>query len=78
MRRVRLEGVIPSRIGQLEGCPFESRCPRRIGDVCREASPEELRLGKGHVIACHLDAAALEGVPPIRRARGGGRRPLGA
>ena len=70
VRRVRLEGVIPSRIGQLEGCPFESRCPRRIGDVCRETSPAEQRLGKGHVIACHLDAAALEGVPPIWRTSG--------
>ena len=65
VRRVRLSGVIPSRIGSLEGCPFESRCPRRIGDVCRRTSPAELRRGEGHMIACHLDAAALDSVPPI-------------
>ena len=75
-RRVRLTGVVPSRIGPVEGCPFESRCPRRIGAVCREASPAEQRLGADHAIACHLDAAALEGVPPIWRASG--RRPTAA
>ena len=70
VRRVRLTGVVPSRIGPVEGCPFESRCPRRIGAVCREASPAERRLGADHAITCHLDAAALEGMPPIWRASG--------
>ena len=73
VRRVRLAGVVPSRVGPVEGCPFESRCPRRIGPVCRDASPAVRRPGEGHVIACHLDAAALEDVPPIWRASG--RRP---
>ena len=67
VRRVRLAGVIPSRIGKLDGCPFESRCPRRIGAICRQAPPPEVRAGEGHVIACHLDAAVLEHVPPIWR-----------
>ena len=71
-RRIQT-GVAPSRIGPVEGCPFESRCPRRIGAVCREASPAMQRPGEGHVIASRLDAAALEGVPPIWRASG--RRP---
>ena len=70
MRRVRLSGVIPSRIGKLDGCPFESRCPRRIGTICRQAPPPEVRAGEGHVIACHLDAAVLERVPPIWRIKG--------
>ena len=71
VRRVRLAGVIPSRIGKLDGCPFESRCPRRIGAICRQAPPPEVRAGEGHVIACHLDATALERVPPIWRIKGG-------
>ena len=65
VRRVRLAGVIPSRIGLIEGCPFESRCPRRIGDICRQAPPAEMRRGENHLIACHLDAATLESVLPI-------------
>ena len=73
VRRVRLTGVVPSRVGPVEGCPFESRCPRRIGAVCRDASPAVQRLGADHAIACHLDAAVLEGVPPIWRV--GGPRP---
>ena len=71
VRRVRLAGVIPSRIGQLNGCPFESRCPRRIGTICRQAPPPEIRAGEGHVIACHIDAAVLEHVPPIWQIRSG-------
>ena len=70
VRRVRLAGVIPSRIGKLGGCPFESRCPRRIGTICRQAPPPEVRAGEGHVIACHLDAAVLERVPPIWQIKG--------
>ena len=71
VRRVRLSGVIPSRIGLIEGCPFESRCPRRIGDICRQAPPAEVRRGEDHLIACHLDAATLESVSPIWQPRDG-------
>ncbi len=71
VRRVRLSGAVPSRVGPLDGCPFESRCPRRIGAICRHASPPEVRLGEAHRIACHLDAAALGRIPPIWRVKGG-------
>ena len=71
VRRVRLSGAVPSRIGPLDGCPFESRCPRRIGAICRQAPPPEVRLGEGHRIACHLDAAALGRIPSIWRVKDG-------
>ncbi len=36
------------------GCPFQRRCPRRIGEVCdREAAPWQ-RTEQGHAIACHI------------------------
>ena len=74
VRRVRLEGALPSRIGRIEGCPFASRCPRRIGDVCRQAPPATRRPAPDHLVACHLEVAALEGVPPIWKARNGAGR----
>ena len=71
VRRVRLSGAVPSRVGPLDGCPFESRCPRRIGAICRQAPPPEVRLGEDHRISCHLDAAALGRMPPIWRVKDG-------
>ena len=76
VRRVRLSGAVPSRIGRLDGCPFESRCPRRMGAICRQAPPPETRLGDRHLVACHLDAAALGRVPPIWQVKGGASSPF--
>ena len=75
VRRVRLSGAVPSRVGPLDGCPFESRCPRRIGAICRQAPPPEVRLGEDHRIACHLDAAALGRIPSIWRVKDGASVP---
>ena len=65
VRRIRLEGTIPSRIGDFKGCPFESRCPRRLGDICLSDDPTEKELSTGHKIWCHIDQDSLIRMPPI-------------
>jgi peptide/nickel transport system ATP-binding protein len=38
-KEIRLEGEIPSPSQQLAGCPFHTRCPRFLGDICVEQVP---------------------------------------
>jgi len=35
---VRLQGTPPSAIDVPTGCPFHTRCPRKLGTVCEELS----------------------------------------
>ena len=35
------------------GCPFRHRCPRYLGDVCRDEDPP-WRTGTAHAIRCHI------------------------
>ncbi|MDD9907845.1 MAG: ABC transporter ATP-binding protein [Rhodospirillaceae bacterium] len=64
-RRIVLEGAPPSPLEPPAGCPFASRCPRRIGAVCDEAVPDMQTLASGHRIACHLPREELEAVEPV-------------
>jgi peptide/nickel transport system ATP-binding protein len=57
--RILLEGALPSATDAVRGCPFSTRCPRRVGPVCDETPPPEQPLGRGHRIACHIPAAEL-------------------
>ncbi|MBM3613424.1 MAG: hypothetical protein FJX19_10740 [Alphaproteobacteria bacterium] len=52
-----LSGSMPSPTAEIRGCPFASRCPRRIGAICDEVAPPERVLGDLR-IACHLDLSA--------------------
>jgi oligopeptide/dipeptide ABC transporter ATP-binding protein len=65
VRRVRLKGNIPSRVGDFQGCPFESRCPRRLGDICQSDDPVAINLSSDHKIWCHLGQQKLSNIPPI-------------
>lgn len=58
--RVILEGDLPSAINPPTGCPFQTRCPRKIGAICEEEMPPEKNLPGGHSIFCHLDDAGLD------------------
>jgi peptide/nickel transport system ATP-binding protein len=49
-----LEGAMPSVIDPPRGCPFVTRCPRRLGAVCAEVPPPLQHVTANHVIACHL------------------------
>lgn len=36
---IRLEGDLPSPSEKINGCPFHSRCPRKIGEICERQAP---------------------------------------
>jgi peptide/nickel transport system ATP-binding protein len=57
--RIVLEGPLPSASEQPAGCPFSTRCPRRIGRICDDTPPPEQVLGQRHRLACHIPAEEL-------------------
>jgi peptide/nickel transport system ATP-binding protein len=57
--RIRLEGEIPSAANPPTGCPFHTRCPRKIGDICETTEPELLGAETGHGIRCHIPREEL-------------------
>jgi peptide/nickel transport system ATP-binding protein len=48
-----LEGELPSNIRPPSGCPFNTRCPDKIGAVCETVMPELRRHGD-QLVRCHL------------------------
>jgi peptide/nickel transport system ATP-binding protein len=58
--RIRLAGEVPSPSQELTGCPFHTRCPRFLGQVCVEETPpwwEDETTGKR--IFCHIPPQEL-------------------
>lgn len=57
--RIYLDGDVPSPREAPSGCPFHTRCPKKIGDICENEHPElemvESSDDDRHAIACHLD-----------------------
>ena len=50
-----LEGEVPSPVAPPSGCPFHTRCPMKIGEVCERVVPElEGRELERRLVACHL------------------------
>jgi len=69
VRRVRLTGPLPTRTSRAMGCPFDTRCQRRIDHRCSQ-QPPPLRLPTiDHHISCHLTVDDLGAVSPIWRQR---------
>src|SRR5690606_22797191 len=67
-RPIRLDGQVPSALTPPPGCPFHTRCPHKIGEICeREVPPARVR-GEGHVIHCHLPLDELPAQAPFARA----------
>jgi len=64
-REIVLAGNLPSVMDPPKGCPFCTRCPRRIGSICDEQPPPEREVSPGHVIACHIPVEELQAVPPV-------------
>jgi peptide/nickel transport system ATP-binding protein len=58
--RIRLDGEPPSPSGQPTGCPFHTRCPRKLPTgVCESTEPAPLEAGQGHLIRCHIPVGEL-------------------
>lgn len=53
MKRIILEGSIPSPANPPKGCKFHTRCPRAM-DVCKTEVPKTIEVEPGHVVVCHL------------------------
>ncbi|RQG94875.1 ABC transporter ATP-binding protein [Natrarchaeobius chitinivorans] len=56
------EGEPPSPLDPPSGCPFHTRCPAYIGDICEEEYPDPVELQDGRLVSCHHFE---EGDPPI-------------
>jgi peptide/nickel transport system ATP-binding protein len=64
-KHIVLEGEIPSAVDPPPGCPFQTRCPRKLGRICEEQAPPIRRFGQGHRIACHIPPEELEHMDPV-------------
>jgi peptide/nickel transport system ATP-binding protein len=64
-KHIVLEGDIPSAVNPPPGCPFQTRCPRKLGKICEEQEPPIRVFGRGHKIACHIAPEELERMDPV-------------
>ena len=67
-KHIVLEGSPPSAIDPPQGCPFHTRCPRKIGDICERERPQEQQTPEGHRIACHIPLEELKNTEPVLQA----------
>ncbi|TDQ78974.1 peptide/nickel transport system ATP-binding protein [Dongia mobilis] len=64
-KHIVLSGEMPSPMNPPSGCPFQTRCPRKIGEICETQTPPVRDLGAGHRIMCHLDVETLRAMEPV-------------
>ena len=64
-REIVLEGNLPSVLDPPVGCPFETRCFRKIGKICEEERPPVQSVTEDHYIACHIPLEELCEVEPV-------------
>ncbi len=64
-KRIILEGNLPSVIDPPKGCPFNTRCQRKIGSICETEEPPFVEDTPGHVISCHIAMEELRNVDPV-------------
>ncbi len=58
-KRIRLSGTVPSALDPPSGCRFNTRCPRKIGEICETEAPPGQDDGNGHRIFCHIPLEEL-------------------
>jgi oligopeptide/dipeptide ABC transporter ATP-binding protein len=49
-----LKGEIPSPMNPPQGCPFHTRCFKKIGRICETEPPMLKEVEEHHSVACHL------------------------
>jgi len=62
-KNVRLEGEIPSPVDKPSGCPFHTRCPHVLGEICEQQVPpwqEQKATGKRYW--CHIPEGELSAI----------------
>jgi peptide/nickel transport system ATP-binding protein len=64
-REIVLEGNLPSAMNPPKGCPFCTRCHRRVGDICDNEPPPDQVVVDRHVIKCHIPLEELKKVEPV-------------
>jgi peptide/nickel transport system ATP-binding protein len=64
-RNVVLEGTLPSVVDPPKGCPFHTRCPRKVGRICEDRRPPGRRVSEDHIVACHIPLEELRAVEPV-------------
>ena len=53
MKRIVLEGSIPSPANPPAGCKFHTRCANCM-EICKHQAPEQKEIEPGHYVVCHL------------------------
>lgn len=57
---IRLEGEIPEPDQAPDGCPFHTRCPRFLGEICvQQAPPWQIDPASGKRYYCHIPPGEL-------------------
>lgn len=64
-KRIVLEGDIPSAVNPPPGCPFQTRCPRKLGAICETDMPPVRSFAGGHRILCHMAPKDLLQMEPV-------------
>ncbi len=53
MKRIVLEGSIPSPANPPKGCKFHTRCSKCM-EICKHKAPVQKEIEPGHYVVCHL------------------------
>jgi peptide/nickel transport system ATP-binding protein len=64
-KHIVLKGELPSPVNPPPGCPFQTRCHRKIGAICETELPPVKELSPGHKIMCHLPDDVLRAMEPV-------------
>jgi peptide/nickel transport system ATP-binding protein len=64
-KRIILEGNLPSVMDPPKGCAFNTRCPRKIGEICETEVPPFVEAHPNHTISCHIPMEELRAIEPV-------------
>jgi peptide/nickel transport system ATP-binding protein len=51
---VPIPGTVPSLVDRPKGCPFYSRCPKRLPGICELKRPMPMQMEEGRSVRCFL------------------------